>query len=229
VLIAFSRDLDELPQDSPVTRAVAAEIAESLAGSKLRDRWAALRCHSEGHSEAQTDGHSGPHTRRTSTSTITVPCTNSTASTEQVHAEAVGDKRETAGLDLRDALHRYAQRFEERFNAKPKIERPKDPALIKKMLVQHGRELMLSLIDQFFESSDAWIQKTGYTIGVLSKVQNTLVVELHNARPQPEGPDWFEECRRLHDRACNGSNGHRLQLELDETRKNTPRDETVDG
>jgi hypothetical protein len=32
------------------------------------------------------------------------------------------------------------------------------------------------------------------------------------------GVDWFEECTRLHNRACNGRSAHALQLVLDEDR-----------
>jgi hypothetical protein len=40
-----------------------------------------------------------------------------------------------------------------------------------------------------------------------------------NSRSEPEEQeDWFSQCLRLHNRECNGSQGHALQLDLDADR-----------
>lgn len=32
-------------------------------------------------------------------------------------------------------------------------------------------------------------------------------------------PDWWEECKQLHNGACNGQGGHRVQMNLDRMRR----------
>ncbi len=82
-------------------------------------------------------------------------------------------------------------------------------------MIHHGNLFdVLPTLDA--ESIDACVTDPPYGIGFLS--QGRWMDEWHAAPTQPAGEpieDWFDECRRLHNRACNGRYGHSIQMGID--------------
>lgn len=126
------------------------------------------------------------------------------------------DRRDSFGV--RELLARYQELFLERVGHKPAIERPKDPSLLAGILKQRGFDTAIALIEQLFKSRDPFICGSGYTVGVLSKVQNKLLIEIQadaqakSVVVQPPQEPWGLECDRLHGGTCGNRSAHDIVM-----------------
>ena len=92
----------------------------------------------------------------------------------------------------------------------------KDAALLARLWKSHGEELVKDLMSDFFTARDPYVESVGYSVGVfLSQASKLLVRRVRRSHYQPEIVDWFEECKRLHGRSCNGREGHRIRMMID--------------
>ena len=89
--------------------------------------------------------------------------------------------------DVKIFIDWYSDKFLHVFGEKPVIEGAKDGAIIKRLLGVYGLEKLTGLGEAFFGSDDEFICKTGYTIGVFSKVLNKLIT---NKNTQNIPKEW---------------------------------------
>ena len=74
-------------------------------------------------------------------------------------------------------LTAYHDRFLAQFGAKPLIEGGKDGAIVKGLLASHGLDMVLAMLERFFDSQDDFIARSGHTVGVFRSVFNKLIVQ----------------------------------------------------
>jgi len=72
----------------------------------------------------------------------------------------------------------FCRKYQDAVHDKYAFMAGKDGAIVKRMLKQWGEEKLKAIIDQFFSTSDSFPQKGGYTISVMSAMQNKLVQEM---------------------------------------------------
>lgn len=99
--------------------------------------------------------------------------------------------------DIRSFLTLYEQEFSKRFGDTPVISRPKDPKLVKGLLAKYGPLRLGQLLLRFFDSQDAFIQQSGYTIGVFYSCLNKVLTTDRqvNAKRAPRGCRHEPPCR----------------------------------
>ncbi len=89
------------------------------------------------------------------------------------------DKRHTErNPDIKKFIDHYHNTFLERFNEKPMIDGGKDGKIIKSLLGTYEIDLLKELLDKFFNSTDEFILRSGYTIGVFKSQINKLIAGL---------------------------------------------------
>lgn len=113
-------------------------------------------------------------------------------------------------LKLFDELH------QERFGSPAAIVRGKDAAMLAEIWRTRGTDDTVALIRAFFRLQDDWVLQRGFSVAIFKSQLSRLLVR--HAKPQPAAADWFDECKRLHDGTCNGSQGHRIQMLIDADR-----------
>ena len=88
------------------------------------------------------------------------------------------DKILTTNPDIKKFIDHYHNTFLERFNEKPMIDGGKDGKIIKSLLGTYEIDLLKELLDKFFNSTDEFILRSGYTIGVFKSQINKLIAGL---------------------------------------------------
>ena len=111
--------------------------------------------------------------------------------------------------DIKIFIDWYSDWFLSVFDEKPLIEGGKDGTIVRRLLGTYGLEKLKGLAEAFFESDDEFIQKTGYTIGVFSKVINKLLINKRGlSKKVPKGwqaiKNYLEEAEREKPDLCEG-------------------------
>ena len=77
-----------------------------------------------------------------------------------------------------EAINYFVDSWETVFQAKYNFSKTKEPMMIKRLLTLYGLEIYKQLVDQFFVSTDEWINKTSRSIGVFSVSTNKMMREI---------------------------------------------------
>lgn len=75
----------------------------------------------------------------------------------------------------------YQRLFEKKFGSKPTLNRPHDPITIKQLLGSYSLPALLDLVGAFFESDDAWIKGSAYSVGAFRASVNKLITRRRRA------------------------------------------------
>lgn len=74
-------------------------------------------------------------------------------------------------------LDAHAKKFEAKHGRKLIVSGAKDMKLYERLLSAYDEKMLYDLQDQFFQSTDAWIMQSGYSIGAFHGVVNKLVTQ----------------------------------------------------
>ena len=102
----------------------------------------------------------------------------------------------TGANGVRPLLDLYVELFEGKFHQRPVLNFAKDGAILKGLVAALGEDVVRDILRRFFESSDPFIQKSGYSIGVLRSTANRFLAEASRRTDTP---------------AYEGSAGRRLE------------------
>jgi hypothetical protein len=99
---------------------------------------------------------------------------------------------------FREFTDYYCRSFEDHFQQKYAFAKAKDGQSVKRILAgPHSIDQILELIKRFFESDDAWIRDTGYTITAFESQINKLAI--NNGKQMPKSKqalhDWANKQR----------------------------------
>lgn len=88
-------------------------------------------------------------------------------------------------------VHRLIKLYEElyyrRYNRKPLIHSGKDPAILKRMSDHYGAEID-TLMREFFQTADLFVEQAGHTIGVFQSVADKLATASQRGGARPLKP-----------------------------------------
>jgi len=130
---------------------------------------------------------------------------------KQAHPTQTGIQHshtEPPNPDVRRFLYAYRTLFQEhtRRGEPPVIEWGKDGKLVKSLLKLYSYERLIDLLEQFFQSHDQWIRRTGYSLAAFKTVIGQLLVSEATRAPLPRDPmtvhtnGWSKAGERLPDR-----------------------------
>jgi len=80
--------------------------------------------------------------------------------------------------DHKKLIEYFYQKYQDKIGGKYAFSWGKDGATVKRLLSAFGLELAMQIVDQFFRTSDEFVQKAGYSIGVLASQANKMVQEI---------------------------------------------------
>ncbi len=101
-----------------------------------------------------------------------------TSSSKMMNTKENNKRKDTKEkpLDVKIFIDFYYEEFKKKFGKPPYIKQGKDGKLIKNLLKDFSLERLKELLIIMFDSSDPFILKTGYTIGVFDSVINKLLI-----------------------------------------------------
>lgn len=102
----------------------------------------------------------------------------------------------TGANGVRPLLDLYVELFEQKFHQVPVIGFAKDGAILKDLVKALGEDVVRDILRRFFESTDPFVVKSGYSIGVFRVTANRLLAESSRQTTPP---------------AYEGSAGRRLE------------------
>ena len=83
--------------------------------------------------------------------------------------------RDSPNPAVKEFIDFWYQAFKDKFGSPYTINGAKEGSLVKKLLKDHTPEHLRALAGIFFESTDPFTQKAGYTIGVFYSQLNKLI------------------------------------------------------
>lgn len=102
----------------------------------------------------------------------------------------------TGANGVRPLLDLYVELFEGKFHKRPVLNFGKDGAIFKDLIKALGEDVVRDILRRFFESTDSFVVKSGYSIGVFRVTANRLLAETSRQAAVP---------------AYEGSAGRRLE------------------
>ena len=105
--------------------------------------------------------------------------TKETITKESKHCDEAVDKKDNAPLtmpEIKVFIDFYHDEFKNRFGTPPHIQGGKDSSIVKQLLKRMSLEELKELLLRFFESSDKFIQTSGYTMGIFNSQINKLKI-----------------------------------------------------
>jgi len=102
----------------------------------------------------------------------------------------------TGANGVRPLFDLYVELFEEKFHQRPVLNFGKEGAILKDLVKALGEDVVRDILRRFFESTDPFVVKSGYSIGVFRVTANRLLAESSRQTTPP---------------AYEGSAGRRLE------------------
>lgn len=121
---------------------------------------------------------------------------------------------------IREALTLFDQLFRAKFSKPASISGGKDSATMKRLLERYGGAEVTSSIHAFFNSSDRFIQQSGYSVGAFHGCFGKLITLHPPAKQAAEElrENWLTDCKQKHGGACDGTRAHYMQCQIDGAR-----------
>jgi hypothetical protein len=117
----------------------------------------------------------------------------------------------------------HAALFEARFRRRPVYVPGKDGSLLLGLLRQLDVDELCDLLDRFFASSDPFVHRSGYTIGVFASQINRLIA----ARPTVGSSGSYPEFECPHEPKHTGRHACHVQTILDDERLDKERQRAI--
>ena len=105
--------------------------------------------------------------------------TKETTTKENIYCDKTIIKKDNATLTMpaiKVFIDFYYEEFKNRFGTPPHIQGGKDGSIVKALLKKVPLEELKELLLKFFESSDKFIQTSGYTMGIFNSQINKLKI-----------------------------------------------------
>lgn len=184
-LKGYLTDLNDVPRTALVTKFCAnlSEIPQAL--HPLFSPWAAALTPT-GHrsiGEASLIDHRSDTDRTTETVTKTETETSTETETETIRPR---QERATEPTPTRQAFDWYFKRFEERYLAKPALDRQKDGNRMKQLLLAHGLPEVCARVDAYFDpQADRFFAECSHTLDVFFAAGTQTKLIAFKARQAP--------------------------------------------
>ena len=112
---------------------------------------------------------------------------------KQAHPTPTGIQHshtEPPNPDVRRFLYAYRRLFQQhtRRGEPPVIDWGKDGKLVKSLLRLYSYERLIDLLEQFFQSPDQWVRKTGYSLAAFKAVIGQLLTNEAKRPPAHRDP-----------------------------------------